>query len=45
LGKRKKRDSEWNILIISFCVCANCFQGLSKAFYYPIQLSTFYLLL
>jgi hypothetical protein len=34
-----------NILISTFCVCADGFQGLSKAFHYPIQLLTFYLLL
>jgi hypothetical protein len=34
-----------NILISTFCVSADGFQGLSKAFRYPIQLSTFYLLL
>ncbi len=34
-----------NILISTFCVCADCFQGLSKAFHYAIQLLTFYLLL
>jgi hypothetical protein len=33
------------ILIITFCVCADGFQGLSKAFHYPLQFSTFYLLL
>jgi hypothetical protein len=33
-----------NILISTFCVCADGFQGLSKAFRYPIQLLTFYLL-
>jgi hypothetical protein len=30
---------------IFFCVCGDGFQGLSKAFHYPIQLLTFYLLL
>jgi hypothetical protein len=34
-----------NILISTFCVCADGFQGLSKAFHYPVQLLTFYLLL
>ncbi len=34
-----------NILISSFHVCADGFQGLSKAFHYPIQLLPFYLLL
>ncbi len=34
-----------NILISTFCVFADCFQGLSKAFHYPIQLLSFYLLL
>ncbi len=34
-----------NTLISAFCVCANGFQDLSKAFHYPIQLLTFYLLL
>jgi hypothetical protein len=33
-----------NILISTFCVFVNGFQGLSKAFNYPIQLLTFYLL-
>ncbi len=32
-----------NILISTFCVCA--FQGLLKAFHYPIQLLSFFLLL
>jgi hypothetical protein len=32
-----------NILILTLCVCADGFQGLSKAFHYPIQLVTFYL--
>ena len=31
-----------NILISTFCVCADGFQGLSKGFHYPIQLLTFY---
>jgi hypothetical protein len=35
-----------NILIstdtTTFCVCANGFQGLSKAFHYPKQLLTFF---
>ena len=30
-----------NILIRTFCICAVDFQGLSKAFHYPIQLSNF----
>jgi hypothetical protein len=30
-----------NILISTFCVCANGFQGLSKIFHYPIQLVIF----
>ncbi len=34
-----------NILKITFCVCAYGFQDLAKAFYYLIQLLTFYLLL
>jgi hypothetical protein len=34
-----------NILISTFCVCANVVQGLSKALHYPIQLLTFSLLL
>ncbi len=34
-----------NILISTFCACADCFQGLSKAFHYPLQLLTFHLLL
>ncbi len=29
----------------TFCVCADGFQGLLKAFHYPIQLLTFYLIL
>ena len=27
-----------SILISTFCVCADGFQGLSKAFHYPIEL-------
>jgi hypothetical protein len=34
-----------NILISTFCVCADGFQGLSKGFHYPILSLTFYLLL
>ena len=34
-----------NIVISTFCVCADGFQDLSKAFYYPIQLLTFCFLL
>jgi hypothetical protein len=34
-----------SILISTFCVCADGFQGLSIAFHYPIQLLTFYFLL
>jgi hypothetical protein len=34
-----------NILISTFCEWANGVQALSKAFHYPIQLLTFYLLL
>jgi hypothetical protein len=34
-----------NILISTYFVCADGFQGLPKAFHYPIQLLTFYLLL
>ncbi len=34
----KWRFEDLNILIRSFCECAECFQGLSKAFHYPIQL-------
>jgi hypothetical protein len=30
-----------NILISTFCVCADGYQGLSKAFHYPVQLLTF----
>jgi hypothetical protein len=33
-----------NILISTFCVCDDGFQGLSEAFHYPIQLLTFDLL-
>jgi hypothetical protein len=33
-----------DILIRTCCVSADGFQGLSKAFQYPIQLLTFYLL-
>jgi hypothetical protein len=33
-----------NILVSTFCVCADAFQGRSKAFHYPLQLLTFYLL-
>ncbi len=32
-------------LSVLFCVCTDGFQGLSKAFHFPIQLLTFYLLL
>ena len=32
-----------NVFTSTFCVCADGFQGLSKAFYYPIQLLTFHL--
>ncbi len=31
-----------NILISTFYVCADGFQGLSNAFHYPIQLFTFF---
>jgi hypothetical protein len=34
-----------NILISTFSVCADGFQGLSKAFHYHVQLLTLYLLL
>jgi hypothetical protein len=34
-----------NILFCPFGVCADGFQGLSKAFHYNMQLLTFYLLL
>jgi hypothetical protein len=34
-----------NISISTFCVCADGFQGLSKAFHYSLQTSTSYLLL
>ncbi len=34
-----------NILIITFCVCADGFKGLSKALHFSLQLLTFYLLL
>jgi hypothetical protein len=34
-----------NILISAFYVCADGFQCISKAFHYPVQLLTFYLLL
>ncbi len=34
-----------NILVSTFCVSADGFQGLSKAFHYPKQLLTFYYLL
>jgi hypothetical protein len=30
-----------NILISTFCVCADSFQGILKASHYPIQLLTF----
>jgi hypothetical protein len=33
-----------SILIGTFCACADGFQGLSKAFYYPLQLLPFYVL-
>jgi hypothetical protein len=31
-----------NILISTFCVCADGFSGLSNAFHFPIQQLTFY---
>jgi hypothetical protein len=34
-----------NILISTLCVCSDGFQGLSKAFHYPIQFLSFYFLL
>ncbi len=34
-----------NIFIGNFCVCADGFHDLSKAFHYPIHVLTFYLLL
>jgi hypothetical protein len=34
-----------NILISTYCVCADGFQGLSNVFHYPLQLLIFYLLL
>jgi hypothetical protein len=34
-----------NILVSTFCVSADGFQGLSKVFHYPKQLLTFYYLL
>ncbi len=33
------------ILTSTFCVCADGYYGLSKAFHYPVQFSTFCLLL
>jgi hypothetical protein len=41
-----KRDSvtRWlffDLFISTFCVCDDGFQGLSKAFHYPVQLLTF----
>jgi hypothetical protein len=33
-----------NILMSTFCVCADGIQGLLKAFHYPVQLLTFYCL-
>ncbi len=33
------------LLISTFCICADYFQDLSKAFHNPIKLLTFYLLL
>jgi hypothetical protein len=38
-------DLGLNILISTFCVCDDGFHGLSKAFHYPKQILTFYLLL
>jgi hypothetical protein len=32
----------FDILISAFCVCADGFQGLSKAFHFPTQQLTFY---
>ncbi len=34
-----------NILISTFCACADGFHGLLKAFHYHVPLLTFYLLL
>jgi hypothetical protein len=31
------KEEGLNILISTFCICADGFQGLSKAFHYPIQ--------
>jgi hypothetical protein len=33
------------ILISTFCACFDGFQDLAKAYHYPIQLLTFYLIL
>ncbi len=33
-----------NVLISTFYVCADCFQGLSKAFHYPMHVLLFLLL-
>jgi hypothetical protein len=33
-----------NVLISTFCVCADGFQSLSIAFHFPIKLLTFYML-
>jgi hypothetical protein len=41
----KGQCHETDILISAFCVCADCFQGLTKAFHYPKHLLTYYLLL
>jgi hypothetical protein len=37
--------TRWIFCVCIFCVCADGFQGFSKAFQYPLQLLTFYFLL
>jgi hypothetical protein len=34
-------DDSLNILISTFCVCAVCLPGFSKAFHFPLQLLSF----
>ncbi len=40
--KGKCHEIDMNIWTSTFCICANGFQALSKAIYYPIQFFTFY---
>ncbi len=40
-GQCQEMDILFEGLNTIFCVCADGFQGLSKAFHYPLQLLTF----